>query len=244
MTVPAYLDDAQIEHLAELLEQRAVPFKGFNLEALDGYLSALAVGPVDPAAERWMPTVWGTPPRWADEAERQAVEDLLQGHLNMARSRVRHGGDELPDHLAPLLWLPEHPEEGLPEDVDEDELDVGADWALGFFRGVELAEAEWEAWLDENEWIDEVFMRFDQLASGEVVGEDPTAEPAPLSYRERLEIIAALPDMLVDLHHHRIDALTPREPIRKADEPARNAPCPCGSGRKYKKCCGAAANDD
>lgn len=22
--------------------------------------------------------------------------------------------------------------------------------------------------------------------------------------------------------------------------PARNAPCPCGSGRKYKKCCGGA----
>lgn len=22
-------------------------------------------------------------------------------------------------------------------------------------------------------------------------------------------------------------------------EPARNAPCPCGSGRKFKKCCGA-----
>jgi len=21
--------------------------------------------------------------------------------------------------------------------------------------------------------------------------------------------------------------------------PARNAPCPCGSGKKYKKCCGA-----
>ncbi|MFN2534286.1 MAG: SEC-C metal-binding domain-containing protein [Pseudonocardiaceae bacterium] len=24
-----------------------------------------------------------------------------------------------------------------------------------------------------------------------------------------------------------------------AEEPARNAPCPCGSGRKYKRCHGA-----
>jgi hypothetical protein len=24
-----------------------------------------------------------------------------------------------------------------------------------------------------------------------------------------------------------------------ADEPGRNDPCPCGSGRKYKRCCGA-----
>jgi hypothetical protein len=42
---PPYLDDDQVERLTELLEQRAVPFKGFNLEALDGFLSALAVSP-------------------------------------------------------------------------------------------------------------------------------------------------------------------------------------------------------
>ena len=27
--------------------------------------------------------------------------------------------------------------------------------------------------------------------------------------------------------------------IRKAAEPGRNDPCPCGSGKKYKKCHGA-----
>lgn len=29
------------------------------------------------------------------------------------------------------------------------------------------------------------------------------------------------------------------EPIVKEKEPGRNDPCPCGSGKKYKKCCGA-----
>ncbi|MBQ6907461.1 MAG: SEC-C domain-containing protein, partial [Clostridia bacterium] len=24
----------------------------------------------------------------------------------------------------------------------------------------------------------------------------------------------------------------------------RNDPCPCGSGKKYKKCCGSVLNDD
>jgi uncharacterized protein len=28
-------------------------------------------------------------------------------------------------------------------------------------------------------------------------------------------------------------------PLRKAAEPGRNDPCPCGSGKKYKKCHGA-----
>jgi uncharacterized protein YecA (UPF0149 family) len=29
------------------------------------------------------------------------------------------------------------------------------------------------------------------------------------------------------------------EPIKAVEAPGRNDPCPCGSGRKYKKCCGA-----
>ena len=30
-------------------------------------------------------------------------------------------------------------------------------------------------------------------------------------------------------------------PIVKGAQPGRNDPCPCGSGKKFKKCCGAAA---
>jgi preprotein translocase subunit SecA len=39
--------------------------------------------------------------------------------------------------------------------------------------------------------------------------------------------------------------LTPNRPgpppqvVRKSDKVGRNEPCPCGSGKKYKKCCGA-----
>ncbi|QWP77642.1 UPF0149 family protein [Lysobacter sp. K5869] len=235
MKAPAYLDDDQIERLADLLDQRAVPYKGFNLEALDGYLSALVVGPEHPAPAEWQPAVWGgKEPRWSDEAEAAQVQALLIGHWNMVSARVRHGEDDLPDHLAPLLWLPEEPDVEHP-----DELDVGRDWALGFFRGVELREATWETWLDENDWIDEIFVLFDRLASGEVLGEDPAAPPTPVSYRERLEIVSSLPGMLADLQHHRVEALTPREPLRRADTPDRNEPCPCGSGKKFKKCCGA-----
>ena len=35
------------------------------------------------------------------------------------------------------------------------------------------------------------------------------------------------------------DESAPKEPIRRSSEKIqRNAPCPCGSGKKYKKCCG------
>ncbi len=35
--------------------------------------------------------------------------------------------------------------------------------------------------------------------------------------------------------------LHPSEAAKAAAMPGRNDPCPCGSGRKYKKCCGANA---
>lgn len=33
----------------------------------------------------------------------------------------------------------------------------------------------------------------------------------------------------------------PVEPIHAESKPKRNDPCPCGSGKKYKLCCGAKA---
>ncbi|MEO5375957.1 MAG: YchJ family protein [Alphaproteobacteria bacterium] len=40
-----------------------------------------------------------------------------------------------------------------------------------------------------------------------------------------------------------VDGRTGQQPIRRASpKVGRNDPCPCGSGKKYKKCCGAAAN--
>ena len=229
------LQDDRIDQLATLLDQRAVPFKGLNLEALDGFFSALVLGPEPVPDDEWQALVWGgKPPRWADQDEARDVAALLDEHRELAAQRVRHDGDELPLRLLPLLWLPEDPEAG-----QDDALDIGRVWAEGFFLGVGLREAGWEAWLDQHAWIDGIFAMLDKLASGEDPAEDPAAPSLPLDYPQRRDIIAALPSMLADLHHHRIDMLTPRTPLRRVDSPERNATCPCGSGRKYKKCCGA-----
>ncbi|HEY4530097.1 MAG TPA: UPF0149 family protein [Luteimonas sp.] len=239
-SAPPYLDEARIERLADLLDRRAVPFKGLNLEALDGFLTALAVSPSHVPPEEWQPVVWGgKPPRWDGEEEARGVEELLMGHFNMCVARVRHDDSDLPDHLAPLMWLPEDPELTGEDALHEDELDVGADWAQGFFSAVMLREAEWDAWLDAHDWIEDIFDALDRLASGEAINpDDPTAEAMPVDYRERLGIVIDIAGMMADLNHHRVEALTPRTPIRADDGPGRNEPCPCGSGKKYKKCCG------
>jgi uncharacterized protein YchJ len=39
-----------------------------------------------------------------------------------------------------------------------------------------------------------------------------------------------------------LDAARPSIRPRRATKVALNAPCPCGSGRKYKKCCGSGSD--
>ena len=34
------------------------------------------------------------------------------------------------------------------------------------------------------------------------------------------------------------DGSLAKQPVRAKKEPGRNDPCPCGSGKKYKHCCG------
>lgn len=37
---------------------------------------------------------------------------------------------------------------------------------------------------------------------------------------------------------NRGDDAAPKKPVHMTAEPGRNDPCPCGSGKKYKKCHG------
>ncbi|TVR55240.1 MAG: preprotein translocase subunit SecA [Gemmatimonadales bacterium] len=49
---------------------------------------------------------------------------------------------------------------------------------------------------------------------------------------------AAAPDP-ARLQTNRGEEAAPQQPVTAEDEPGRNDPCPCGSGKKYKKCHGA-----
>jgi len=225
------LDADQLDRLERLLEQRALPFQGLGLEGLDGFLSARAVAPVV-ADDDWTARIWGpTPPRWESAHEADDVAALLAGLEATVVRRVRTGED-LPPLLQPLVGLPEDPDADHP-----DSLDLGREWAEGFFLAVEDAEEAWDAWIDAEDWIGEIFLQLEELATGQLTV-DPGETPEVLPYRDRLDTIASLPGMLADLHAHRIEQATPREPVRRAPAPGRNDPCPCGSGRKYKACCG------
>ncbi len=120
----------------------------------------------------------------------------------------------------------------------------GQVWALGFMFAVENWPEEWQAPRDKEaaRWLD------DALDSIVALTEDDTGTPALNMYTEdgppstsnaRIEVFGEAIWAVYDLRQL-WQSMGPRvETLRKAPEPGRNDPCPCGSGKKFKKCCGA-----
>ncbi|MDD5332299.1 MAG: UPF0149 family protein [Rhodoferax sp.] len=120
----------------------------------------------------------------------------------------------------------------------------GQIWALGFMYAVEAWPEEWAPPRDKEavKWLDEALDAIVALT------EDDT-EPATLSVLDD----AAPPSISVQRLNAFADAVWavydlrelwrnfgPRvETVHAEAKPGRNDPCPCGSGKKYKKCCGA-----
>jgi preprotein translocase subunit SecA len=55
---------------------------------------------------------------------------------------------------------------------------------------------------------------------------------------QRKEAIQRAPASQARLNYNRGEGPSPTQPQRRGKKTGRNEPCPCGSGKKYKKCCG------
>jgi uncharacterized protein len=181
-----------------------------------------------------MEFVWRWRRRWQEIATAlDAPVDLLEDE------RTYH--PEALDVRGAMLALP--PEERAQTDLDA--LPAYAQvWALGFMYAVESWPEEWQPPRDPEaaEMVDSAL--HDIVVLTEDDPEPPAvsmhSEDGPPSVSEaRLDAIGAGIWAVYTLRQV-WRSLGPRvDPVRKAAEPGRNDPCPCGSGKKYKKCCGA-----
>src|SRR5271157_863953 len=120
----------------------------------------------------------------------------------------------------------------------------GNDWARGFMRDMGMRHDGW-AELVNDEQRGGCLIPMMMLCHEH--DEDPNMRPAPISPEKREEVIVHKAAGLVAAYryfreHRRAHigtTFTP-EPRRNAPKVGRNDLCPCGSGKKYKRCCGGA----
>src|ERR1017187_7000368 len=76
--------------------------------------------------------------------------------------------------------------------------------------------------------------------------EDPEIRPEPISPEKREEVIVHMAAGVLGAYryfrsHRQVKPTAHRsEPRRTVPKVGRNDPCPCGSGKKHKHCCGGA----
>lgn len=220
------LTDKEFDELDRFLLSDRCPEDAMTMDSLHGYLTAIAIGPETIMPAEWLPKVWGgegAAPQWKNSNEEERIVDLVMRFMN----EVLVTFEVAPKEFEPLYC--EH-------EVDGETLIDAEAWCWGFWEGMELRPGSWD-----EIWDSEVgeLMRPIYLLGADEIEEDelPEVENPRKAHQLALEIEANLPA----IHKFWVPRRKPAVETVKREEPkvGRNDDCPCGSGKKYKKCHGA-----
>ncbi len=211
--------DQDLESLDHFLAHDA-PEESMTRDELHGFLAALICSPQMVLPSEWMPYVWGgTEPEFDTMDATQDVMGQIMRLNNDVAAKLSMGDFD------PLFM-----EETL---VNGHVVLDPHGWCEGFVRGMQLQP---EAWSDEE--LNEALMPI--IVLSETIKDDPKIQEM-LDDDEAVENLAnAIPGAVISIHgHQRRHFAPPSQAVRRGPKVGRNDPCPCGSGRKYKKSCGA-----
>lgn len=235
MALDGPLSDDEIQALHDFLMDESNSDEAMTFDMMDGFMHALAIGPETVQPAKWLPLIWGTdtpmPPMESLE-ELNHLLSLVMRHFNS----IVTGLQEDPPEVWPYFPILEH--EG--EDIDE-----AQGWAIGFVEGVRLSGAAWQSLLDSAEgqrWMQAIRLLGDEDHGDEAFATEQAALDEDAGKRSQLA--ARIPADVLAMHAHWLPfrkAMAERDSARLMQTTVgRNHPCPCGSGRKFRKCCGAA----
>jgi len=228
---PIIISDSELDELQEFLLSDASPEGAMMLDTLDGFLTALIIGPVIVPPSAWLPLVWdmsgeGKEPEFESPEQERRIMELLMKMMNSLVMLLM----KYPDHYEP------YPASFTYEsDAARDPLIKL--WATGFMIGVSYNEADWEP-LFSDETASVV------LSAIGMLGVRP-GDPVPIPTKKFRELWERVPDCVLALNEFwrpfRLGEIARAKGMALAtevDRIGRNEPCPCGSGKKFKKCCG------
>jgi uncharacterized protein len=201
-----------------------------NTEALDGFFAALACCPDLVMPSEYMPIIQDGATDDGDLVfdgmdETQRFTELVNRHYNHVNAQLDKGE----------VYLP------LVQENENGEY-RGNDWANGFISGTHVRFDIWDDLInDEQEGGAIVAIMALAYENHPDLGMRPFKEPIDDEKRDELMIACAAGVMR--MYSHFLGQRKQYMPetgtfIRQGKKIGRNEPCPCGSGKKYKKCCG------
>jgi len=254
---PCVADDPVFDAFVRVCHQLAGFDDRLHAEWVDGYLTAVAASwrviELDELLEPLCGDAFAR--AFADAQDEARARDALGARLQVLRTALDpeallYGPDALRLQPCMEVWDDEARADvvaqGLATEAQAATLCTGQDWALGFLQATSDFPGDWSGPRDDDADAD---LWFGAMQTVEALVLDPAGEEYAQFVRVQWQGVVPTRDELIDEACYAVQDLRvwwidhpPRQtPRRVAAAPGRNDPCPCGSGRKYKKCHGANA---
>lgn len=229
------LNAAEIDELDDFLMSDETSESCMDLPSLDGFFAALILNPRLIMPSEYLPWIWDMDegeemPSFSSVEQANQIMGLVMRYYNEVLEAIGN------DQFSPLFYT-------LLQEDGSEFFDADG-WAEGFMCGVYLFKEPWTEIFEKQPILLAPMVLLGTEAGWALLDKSPDPKQAT---RDAYEHIAESVSLLFDYFaEQRESQMQQRKVLSEGVRvPAtsfklgRNEVCPCGSGLKYKKCCGA-----
>ena len=212
-------DEAARSRLMELLDAKSEAHNTMRCDEVQGFMMALLSGPDALNPTNWLPEILGEESLF-DAKERTEIERLVMAMAADMRMKLN-------EKILPDLWFYED-EAGNPDFYT---------WCNAYLYALDIVPTDWFEAVEQEEFED---LFYPIMALGGIYDDEENGEVIlHLNEKELTQLESDLPHVLLDIYWYWQAIINKPQTVRREGEKVgRNDPCPCGSGKKYKACCG------
>ena len=212
-------DEAARSRLMELLDAKSEAHNTMRCDEVQGFMMALLSGPDALNPTNWLPEILGEESLF-DAKERTEIERLIMAMAADMRMKLN-------EKILPDLWFYED-EAGNPDFYT---------WCNAYLYALDIVPTDWFEAVDQEEFED---LFYPIMALGGIYDDEENGEVIlHLNEKELTQLESDLPHVLLDIYWYWQAIINKPQTVRREGEKVgRNDPCPCGSSKKYKACCG------
>ena len=212
-------DEAARSRLMELLDAKSEAHNTMRCDEVQGFMMALLSGPDALNPTNWLPEILGEESLF-DAKERTEIERLVMAMAADMRMKLN-------EKILPDLWFYED-EAGNPDFYT---------WCNAYLYALDIVPTDWFEAVEQEEFED---LFYPIMALGGIYDDEENGEVIlHLNEKELTQLESDLPHVLLDIYWYWQAIINKPQTVRREGEKVgRNDPCLCGSGKKYKACCG------
>lgn len=208
-----------IDVLDAFLMSDQAPEECMQLTELDGFLTGIAIGPELILPSEWLLIIWGgEEPVFDNGNQAQAVIGTIMNRYNEILGQITEG------FIEPIFM------EAPGGEV------IASDWAEGFLQAVRMRFDAWQK-LFKSEKHGHTLLPILALCCNEDGG-SLLGLPEETENQFFADAGELVPQCVLEIAEFWRATRTAPQRQPAGPKVGRNDPCPCGSGKKFKKCCG------